>query len=266
MKNKYVYRNVALSIFAFIVFINGNAQVEVSSELYKTIKKIDSIVFDNGFNNCMISEIKPYISEDLEFYHDKAGLSTTGQEFFTALEQNICSNLDEKPLRKLVEGSMQVFPLYNNEVLYGAIPNGVHKFYIKEANKEAYLTSTAKFTHVYIIQNHIWKLKRVLSYDHQQPTYKGLDVKEILVSDAILMQYVGEYKSQHVSASISKKDKALQMVSGEMKLTILPQSETLFFSKEAPLTFEFVKNADSKVVKMIVRENGKIVDEVERVK
>jgi hypothetical protein len=55
------------------------------------------------------------------------------------------------------------------------------------------------------------------------------------------------------------------MVSGEMKLTILPQSETLFFSKEAPLTFEFVKNADNKVANMIVRENGKIVDEVGRV-
>jgi hypothetical protein len=90
MKNNYVPSNIALLIFAFNAFINGNAQVETSSELYKTIKKIDSIVFDNGFNKCMLLEMKPYISEDLEFYHDKGGLSTTGQEFFTALEQNIC--------------------------------------------------------------------------------------------------------------------------------------------------------------------------------
>ena len=46
-------------------------------------------MFDNGFNKCMLLEMKPYISEDLEFYHDKGGLSTTSHEFFTSLEQNI---------------------------------------------------------------------------------------------------------------------------------------------------------------------------------
>ncbi|MCH5716729.1 hypothetical protein [Niabella hibiscisoli] len=55
--------------------------------------------------------------------------------------------------------------MYNNGVLYGAIQEGVHLFYIKESNTWK-PTGTAAFTHFWLIDNGHWKLKRVLSYDH----------------------------------------------------------------------------------------------------
>ena len=85
----------------------------------------------------------------------------------------MCSTPERKPIRKLVDGSLDVFPLYNEGILYGAIQNGVHEFYIKEPDKELYKTNIAPFTSLWIIEENQWKLKRVLSYDHQipQPDY-----------------------------------------------------------------------------------------------
>ena len=265
MKKKSASKTTLLLLIAIFSFKSGNSQVEPSSELYQNIKKIDSILFENGFNKCVLSDMEAYISEDLEFYHDQSGPSTTKKDFFKALEQNICSNPDMKPIRKLIESSVEVFPLYNNGVLYGAIQNGLHEFYMKEINKEVYLTSTATFTHLYILKNETWQLKRVLSYNHKQPKHEISEHKAISLADNILAEYVGEYISANTSASISKKENALQMVSGELQLIIQPVSQNLFFSTEAPLTFEFIKNAEAKIIKMVVRENGQVVEEIERI-
>jgi hypothetical protein len=254
-------------IFFFTILLLSfqitTAQVETTSELYKTIKEMDSILFENGFNKCLISDIEPLISEDLEFYHDQGGITSSKEEFLMTIRQNICSNQEQKPIRKLMEGSLEVFPLYSKEVLYGAIQNGIHEFFIKEANRDPYLTSTAKFTHLWLKENDKWKLKRVMSYDHQTPKMVA-NKQSITLSNQILDSYVGSYSGQNVNAKISRKENALQMDSGDMQLIILPESENIFFAKDAPLTFEFISN-NNVISKMIVRENGKIVDEVQKI-
>jgi len=169
MKTVSYFRISGLFILILLFFNIGQAQMESSSELYRTVLKLDSILFENGFNNCELKEMEHLIAPDLEFYHDQSGISTSKEEFFKAIEQNICGSGDKKPIRKLVADSMEVFPLYNNGDLYGAIQNGVHEFYIKEAHKELYITGIAKFSHVFILQDSKWQLKRVLSYDHRSP-------------------------------------------------------------------------------------------------
>lgn len=264
MTANYFSKIIFLFTILLLPFQNTTAQVEPSSELYKTIKDMDEILFENGFNKCIISDMEPLISDDLEFYHDQGGITNSKEKFLLTIKQNICSNQEQKPIRKLMEGSLEVFPLYSKEVLYGAIQNGIHEFFIKEANREPYLTSTAKFSHLWLKENGTWKLKRVLSYDHKTPNKSNNDTTKIELSGEILESYVGTYAGQNVNAKITRKDNALQMDSGDMQIIILPESEHVFFANEAPLTFEFVMHNDV-VSKMIVRENGKIVDEVERV-
>ncbi|MEQ9580591.1 MAG: serine hydrolase, partial [Arenibacter sp.] len=140
MKTIFYVRIAVLFILALLFFNTGQAQMESSSELYHTVLELDSILFEDGFNNCKLKEMEHLIAPDLEFYHDQSGISTSKEEFFKAIEQNICGSGDKKPIRKLVAESMEVFALYNNGVLYGAIQNGVHEFYIKEAHKELYIT------------------------------------------------------------------------------------------------------------------------------
>ncbi len=239
------------------------AQEKTDSELFQTLKKLDAILFVNGFNKCQHADMEPYISDDLEFYHDQGGLSIGKAIFFKTIKQNICSNWDMKPIRKLIDGSLEVFPLYTDGKIYGAIQKGIHEFYIKEPNKEMYLTSTAKFTHVWLVNDNQWQIKRVLSYDHQTPKPKS--TSKIVIIDTVLKAYAGQYEAPNTGVvMITIKADRLIMNAGEMSLELLPETETLFFNKQMPLTFQFVSNAEGKITKMVIREHGKVVEEAKK--
>jgi CubicO group peptidase (beta-lactamase class C family) len=153
----------------FLLYSNfSNAQIAKDSDLFIQLKKTDSLFFEEGFNKCNIELLETYIPNDFEFYHDENGTQNR-EQFLTAFRESICSNTQMKPIRKVVEESLEVYRLKKNGETYGAIQRGIHLFYIKEPNKELYLTNIAKFTSVWILENDNWKLSRVLSYDHKEP-------------------------------------------------------------------------------------------------
>ncbi|RNA61804.1 nuclear transport factor 2 family protein [Chryseobacterium nematophagum] len=148
------------SFFCHVVF----SQIKTTDELYKTSKKLDSLLFDIGFNQCDLSHYDSIVSDDLEFYHDKGGI-TLGKEAFTAsIKNNICGG-PNKVKRELVPNSMKVFPMYKNNVLYSFIQEGEHDFY-EFYNEKWNKGSRAKFTVLWLLENKQWKMKRVFSYDH----------------------------------------------------------------------------------------------------
>ena len=63
-------------------------------------------------------------------------------------------------------GSLEVYPLYNNGQLYGAIQHGVHTFEFLNHQGEYQKGDIAKFTHVWVLEDGTWKVRRELSYDH----------------------------------------------------------------------------------------------------
>ncbi|SDD24067.1 MULTISPECIES: nuclear transport factor 2 family protein [Kordiimonas] len=163
-----------MKILLFAVLMAGvsfgaHAQVSRDSELFTTLKALDDALFERSFNQCESAVLENIVSDDFEFYHDSGGFENSKASFIETVEKNICSNPAQKPIRKLVEGSLEVFPLYGNGVLYGAIQRGEHEFYIREADKPLRHTSSARFTHVWIKEGDSWMLKRVLSYDHYSP-------------------------------------------------------------------------------------------------
>jgi hypothetical protein len=82
-----------------------------------------------------------------------------------------------------------------------------------------------------------------------------------------LFSSVGEYEAPKTGkVTILMKNNSLGMNAGEMQMTIFPESGTVFFSKQQPLTFEFVKDTKGNVVKMKVFENNKMVEEATIVK
>jgi len=158
-----------LCTLVFVLFSNiSNAQISKDSGLFIELKKTDSLFFEECFNKCNFELLETYIPNDFEFYHDINGAQNRKQ-FFTSFRESICSNIEKKPIRKVVEESLEVYPLKNNGVLYGAIQKGIHLFYVKELHKELYLTNIAKFTSLWNLNNGNWKLSRVLSYDHKEP-------------------------------------------------------------------------------------------------
>ena len=153
---------IALSTFRL------SAQVDRNTPIFIELKKQDSIFFERGFNQCDINYLESHIADDLKFYHDQSGFQDR-KLFLENTKKYICSNPNQKPIRKVDEKSLEVFPLYNNGKLYGAIQSGIHDFFIREANKEDAHTSRAKFTHLWLLNNGNWLLKEVLSFYHNEP-------------------------------------------------------------------------------------------------
>ncbi|WEA00548.1 nuclear transport factor 2 family protein [Mucilaginibacter sp. SJ] len=127
--------------------------------LYKQVTAADSSLFA-AYNQRNITEFKKWFARNLEFYHDKGGLShyTDNMENFEKHFQD-AANFSR---RELVQGSQQVYPLNG----YGALEIGVHRFYTSLNCKEQ-LTATANFINVWHQENGRWQLARVISYDHR---------------------------------------------------------------------------------------------------
>ncbi len=159
-------KTVTITILLVLTSLNLFSQVDKSSELFKTLQKQDSLLFNVGFNTCDITQFENIISDSFEFYHDQAGIINSKADFITSIKNNICK-LSYKARRELVDGSLQVFPLEKNGVMYGAVQTGKHRFYALEKDKPEYLTSVAQFTNVWLLEKGQWKLSRCLSYDHQ---------------------------------------------------------------------------------------------------
>jgi len=156
---------IVLCIFGILT--NLNAQSALNSEVYKTLKANDSLLFERAFNKCETQYLDQLIAEDFEFYHDIAGLEASKIGFIKTMKNGICnSNNTTKSRRELIKGSLEVFPLKHNGKIYGALQNGIHQFY-ETTNDIEVAGSIAKFSHLWIIENGKWYLKRVISYDHQ---------------------------------------------------------------------------------------------------
>ncbi len=163
MKNR-----VLLSLLSVFVFFGINyAQVKTNSELYKTLKANDSLIFEEGFNKCNLNAFENIIAHDLEFYHDVSGITHSKAEFIETFRRNICRSMDNKSKRALIPGTLEVFPLYNNGQLYGAIQKGEHRFFQPAEDGSSTPGSIAKFTHLWLKEESGWKIRRVLSYDHK---------------------------------------------------------------------------------------------------
>lgn len=152
-------------LFVIVAGLSAIAQEKQDSDLFKSLKSRDSLLFDVGFNKCDIAQFEALVSDDLEFYHDQGGITRGKTDFINSIRNGICK-LSYKPRRELVEGSLEVYPMYDNGVLYAAIQTGEHRFYAIEKDKPEYLTSTARFVHLWKLEKGEWKLARALSFDH----------------------------------------------------------------------------------------------------
>jgi len=152
--------------------VHGKLEVahnaEEKSQLYYLLKEKDSIMFELSFNQLDTSILEKLATDDIEFYHDQGGATYTKQGFIDGMKG--LGNLSYKARREVKKGSVEVFPMYKSGELYAGILKGDHSFYAKEPNdKPEYLTSTAKYTTLWVLVEGKWKMSRIYSYDHQAP-------------------------------------------------------------------------------------------------
>lgn len=162
-----------LSVLTLGAVFSARAQLSSDTELYQLLRSRDSLLFHAAFNSCDANTLEQLFTEDFEFYHDKSGV-TTGREEFVAPFRKECAAMvagtPQAAKRILLPTSLEVFPLYKNGVLYGAIQHGMHRFEFLNEEKHYQQGDIARFTHVWVIEGSDWKIKRELSYDHQPNT------------------------------------------------------------------------------------------------
>jgi len=161
MKPGIILRKHILTLFFFLTAtISGKTQTDKdlksNEDIYKEIANLDSILF-NAFNTRNIDQFKSMFTNDLEFYHDKGGL-TNYEHTINFLKTTAENNNQLK--RELVKGSLEVYPIPG----YGAMEIGEHKFCHLENGKQD--CGTFKFVHIWQKKNGEWKISRVVSYGH----------------------------------------------------------------------------------------------------
>src|SRR6266478_6040198 len=96
-------------------------------------------------------------TDDMEFYHDKGGLTNREQT-----REGFAKMFGNSPdiRRELIPGSLQVYPIKD----FGAIEIGTHRFCHKENGKDD--CGNFPFVMVWRKSADSWRVSRVISYGH----------------------------------------------------------------------------------------------------
>jgi hypothetical protein len=130
-----------------------------SGELFDELARMDGILFDASFVSCDAAKANAVFADDVEFYHDKDGLSLGEQVRENTRRLTASCPGGHGVTRTIVPGSLRVYPIEG----YGAVQMGVHRFDERGASTSA----LTKFVSVWRLQDGRWRLARVLSLDHR---------------------------------------------------------------------------------------------------
>ena len=120
-------------------------------ELYKTIVELDSVYF-NTYNTCNIAKMDSLTANDLEFYHDRGGFSSSKNDYLASIQKNICG----KVTRILTKNSIEVYEIAG----FGAVEFGYHSF---KNIAEPGQSEPSKFMIIWRHDKGKWQISRVVS-------------------------------------------------------------------------------------------------------
>jgi|ERR1051325_1686848 hypothetical protein len=135
-----------------------------SGPLFEELARMDSILFDASFVLCDAAKANAIFADDVEFYHDKDGLSV-GEQVRENTRKLTASCPGKRGItRTVVPGSLKVYPIEG----YGAMQVGVHRF----DERGAATSTVAQFISLWHVQDGKWRLARVISFDHHSVAAK----------------------------------------------------------------------------------------------
>ncbi|MEM6285730.1 MAG: nuclear transport factor 2 family protein [Bacteroidota bacterium] len=133
------------------------ADPATSGPLFEELREMDRTLFDAIFVACDPEAAIALLDADVEFYHDKVGV-TRGQEVHDAIRRQAEGCPREQGLvREVILETLLVSPVPG----FGAVQMGEHRFIQAEE------TGRARFAHVWRQTEDGWRVHRVLSIDHR---------------------------------------------------------------------------------------------------
>ena len=130
-----------------------------SGVLFEELRRTDSLLFDASFVSCDAAKANGIFSDDVEFYHDRAGFTSGAQVRETTKNLTRDCPRERGITREVIAGSLRVYPISH----YGAVQIGVHRF----VERGAATSDVAQFVHLWRRTDGGWRLARVFSIDHR---------------------------------------------------------------------------------------------------
>lgn len=124
-----------------------------SDALYDTVFALDQRFFE-AYNTCDMDTQAALLADNIEFYHDQGGLSTSKEAILKGTKENICGKVS----RTLVPGSLEVSPIPG----FGAAVVGLHQF---KNNTEPVgtLSKESRFVAIWKKTDTTWQMTRIIS-------------------------------------------------------------------------------------------------------
>jgi hypothetical protein len=154
-----------LSILALAALPTQAVDVPAQPDLTQIIAARDAELFSLAFGGCDPERLRTMVTDDLEFYHDRGGLTYRSGDEMVAEYAKQCQermSKDRHSRRELVASSLHIDPVPG----YGAMETGEHLFYERKGDEPERLVGRALFAHVWRLEGGTWKVSRVLSYSH----------------------------------------------------------------------------------------------------
>jgi hypothetical protein len=152
----------------FAALLLGQAQpVELHDgpELTAAIAARDTELFHVMFDLCEPAALAELVTDDLEFYHDRAGLTATAATFVEDYARGCAGRQAPdafRSRRELVPGTLRVFAIPG----VGAVEEGSHLFYERQGDGPEHLVGRARFSVLWRLEDGHWRLARAFSIDH----------------------------------------------------------------------------------------------------
>lgn len=215
--------------------------------------------FWQAYNACDMTAIGALLTEDVEFYHDTTGRTTSRTDVVDSLRNGPCATSDLRLRREVIDDSLVFHPLADGY----AILSGRHRFHVRTGDAPERLDGQAEFTNLWQFHDGRWQMHRVLSYAHGPVPYTPPQAIQLPAS--ALAACAGRYRSARIGEIlIAVEGDHLTLTAGTFSTVLYPESAHRFFAMERDLRFEFDTASAHSPGAMAVYENGALTERATR--
>jgi ketosteroid isomerase-like protein len=213
-----------------------------------------------AYNACDLRKMGDLLTDDVEFYHDKTGLTASKSAVLDSLRKGPCADPASHLRREAVDVSIRFHPLAGGFALL----SGTHRFHVRKTGEAERLDGQAEFTNVWQSVDGQWRMRRILSYAHGPVPYVPPST-HITLPAATLAAHAGRYRGEHVGdIVVTAEPDGLLLTAGELVVHLRAESPDRYFALERDLRFEFASD-DARPAKLTVYERGAVVETAARV-